>query len=219
MSSSQNLSVDQKASYSLGISSNNIHQALLDVICNIKDPIPNHLDIGCGTGELIHKISKLDKVQQSMGMDLINYNNSIPNFIKQDLNKEFELEHKFELITCTEVIEHLENPRHFLRQLASIMKPGGSIILTTPNLNSLASIFSFVLRGHHQAFGPRDYPAHITPIGAYDLRLIIQETTGLELELLQFIPGGRIPLGPWHFPRFLKGKFFSDNYLVSIKAN
>ena len=49
----------------------------------------------------------------------------------------------FDLIVSTEGIEHLENHYAFLRETHRILKPGGSLILTTPNITALRSRVRF----------------------------------------------------------------------------
>lgn len=39
----------------------------------------------------------------------------------------------FDTIICAELIEHLENPYSFLRDIGELLAPGGRVILTTPN--------------------------------------------------------------------------------------
>ena len=43
----------------------------------------------------------------------------------------------FDVVTATEVIEHLENPRLFLRDINRVLKPGGLCVLSTPNILNL----------------------------------------------------------------------------------
>ena len=43
------------------------------------------------------------------------------------------VEHKFDLILCAELIEHLFDPEAFLKGLRKILKPNGEILITTPN--------------------------------------------------------------------------------------
>ncbi|HEX8763911.1 MAG TPA: class I SAM-dependent methyltransferase, partial [Candidatus Acidoferrum sp.] len=49
----------------------------------------------------------------------------------------------FDAVVSTEGIEHLENHYSFLREMHRILKPGGSLILTTPNITALRSRVRF----------------------------------------------------------------------------
>ena len=44
-----------------------------------------------------------------------------------------EIEGRFDLVTCMEVIEHVADPAAFIGELASRLAPGGLLILSTPN--------------------------------------------------------------------------------------
>jgi len=43
----------------------------------------------------------------------------------------------FDLVTCTEVIEHIEHYRETLREMFRILKPGGVLVVSTPNILNL----------------------------------------------------------------------------------
>ena len=45
----------------------------------------------------------------------------------------------FDAVVATEIIEHVAHPDDFIRQLASLVRPGGHLIMTTPNGASLAN--------------------------------------------------------------------------------
>jgi SAM-dependent methyltransferase len=53
----------------------------------------------------------------------------------------------FELVILAEVIEHLTNPDHALREIHRVLKPGGVLLLTTPNLASWVNRL-LLLAGH-----------------------------------------------------------------------
>lgn len=40
---------------------------------------------------------------------------------------------EFDVVLATEIIEHVAHPDQFLRRVASLVKPGGHVVLTTPN--------------------------------------------------------------------------------------
>ncbi len=212
---------------SKGSSSNEILESVLTEVKGLF--IPSNLkilDVGCGQGELLKKISKILPNAEMNGCDYVDYKSFDLNdlkFFQHDCNLNLPVEDaSFDLITSSEVIEHLENPRHFVRELARITKPQGFIVITTPNLESYTSLISFWIRGYHSAFGGKAYPAHITAVGSFDLQNIVKETGSLTIEKLHFISNGRIPGTKFYWNKifpWMKGKRVSDNYLMVLKKN
>ena len=58
----------------------------------------------------------------------------------------------FDLVTSLEGIEHVENQFHLLRELSRVLKPGGHLILSTPNICSLEERLNFLVRGSFYRF-------------------------------------------------------------------
>ncbi len=56
-------------------------------------------------------------------------------------------DNSFDAVFSTEGIEHLENHFSFLREMCRILKPGGILVLTTPNLTALRSRVRFLGSG------------------------------------------------------------------------
>ncbi len=54
----------------------------------------------------------------------------------------------FDAVLCSEGIEHHAAQTEFLRELARVLRPGGTLLLTTPNILSLGARFSHLLNGH-----------------------------------------------------------------------
>lgn len=73
-----------------------------------------------------------------------------------DLNTQKLLynDNTFDLITFTEVIEHIENHRLTLSEISRVLKPGGYVILSTPNILNLKSRVRFLFCGFWNLFGP-----------------------------------------------------------------
>jgi glycosyltransferase involved in cell wall biosynthesis len=65
----------------------------------------------------------------------------------------------FSTVLCCELVEHLtEDPMHMMSEINRILRPGGHLVLTTPNIGSLRAIAA-ILSGYHPGF----FPAYIRP--------------------------------------------------------
>jgi len=65
----------------------------------------------------------------------------------------------FSTVLCCELVEHLtEDPMHMMFEIHRILRPGGHLVLTTPNIGSLRAIAAILL-GYHPGF----FPAYIRP--------------------------------------------------------
>lgn len=71
-------------------------------------------------------------------------------FVLADLNERFPFEDgSVDYVVGLEVVEHLENAFHFLREVARVLKPGGHALLSTPNEHSCQSRFVYFLTGFY----------------------------------------------------------------------
>jgi SAM-dependent methyltransferase len=102
----------------------------------------------------------------------------------------------FDAVLCFETVEHFPDPARLIREIGRLTRPGGSLILTTPNVlwepvHALAAIFKF-----HHSEGPHRF------VRLGNLQSMIVDA-GFEIENVEttvFIPGGPrwlIRLGEW----------------------
>ncbi len=180
------------------------------------------LDFGAGSGSLLRKLAS-EGFLCLHGMDLLpSPSLSGVEWHRSDLNESpRKVGDQFhDWVTCVEVIEHLENPRQVLRRIHSLLKPNGTVILTTPNVESLRSLISFCLRGHFVDFLASSYPAHITPVVLMDLKRILAELNFSVLHT-EYSNRGAVP-SLTHFgwqALGLGGKRFSDHLLIVARKN
>jgi SAM-dependent methyltransferase len=126
-----------------------------------------------------------------------------------------------DVVCSLETIEHVENPRAFLRELVRLAKPGGAVIVTTPNQLSLLSKLCLLLKNEFVHFQERPglYPAHLSALLEIDLVRMARENGLAEVETA-FTGEGRVPGTSHHWPRWLgarggwRGRAFSDNVLL-----
>lgn len=137
-----------------------------------------HLDIGAAAGQLIARF-RTEFNTESWACDYTDTLMELPDQKVDiaDLNLERlpYADGSFEVVTATEIIEHLENPRAFLREIARVLRPGGLCIISTPNVLNLNSRLRYLWFGFHQLFGPLPVGArklestdgHITPFSYF----------------------------------------------------
>src|SRR4029077_15374335 len=118
------------------------------------------LDAGCGTGDLWRSLS--GGVEACPGVAAVRYP-GLPadvTFLAANLDGTLPLDDaSVDTAAAIEVIEHLENTRAFVRELVRVTKPGGWIVLTTPNQLSALSLACLLAKGAFVAFHDGNYPA------------------------------------------------------------
>src|ERR1051325_11569433 len=118
-------------------STSGIHEAVLK---SVQAALPEgfsgrHLDIGSGKGELLTLLADRFPGLQSFACDCTDELMKRPaqKVEAVDLNRQplpFSNE-QFELVTCSETIEHLENYWSLLRETFRVLRPGGIAVFTT----------------------------------------------------------------------------------------
>lgn len=89
--------------------------------------------------------------------------------IERDLNRDFsDLADvkKFDCVVAIEIVEHLENHFHFIRNIEKVLVDGGMLYMTTPNVESSLSRVKFFLNGNLDFFNRNEISTtgHINPI-------------------------------------------------------
>jgi len=102
----------------------------------------------------------------------------------------------FSTVLCCELIEHLAaDPMHMMSEINRILRPGGHLVLTTPNIASLRAL-SAVLQGFHPGFFPayirqgrsgRTDPRHTREYAPGEIARLLQDS-GFEVALLETGP-------------------------------
>lgn len=175
------------------------------------------LDFGAGTGELIKILTENRELELS-AVDILEKPIDLPTGVtwhQQDLNEGLsDLRGPFDAVICSEVIEHLENPRAVFRSIAAVLKPGGKLILTMPNQENIRSFLTLIFRGHFASFMDPEYPAHITALLRMDLLRICRETGFSDPMSYYYADYGWMPITKMTWQKFsfnlLRGRFFSD---------
>jgi len=126
-------------------------RAVLSLVDSCDDVV-NVLDIGCYDGEIAKKIGeKIGKNANLYGIDMAdNLSEEVERrgiiYKVNDLNKGIDFDdNKFDIVFAGEIIEHLYDTDFFIGEIKRVLKPGGILILTTPNLVSLGRRLCYFL--------------------------------------------------------------------------
>jgi SAM-dependent methyltransferase len=94
------------------------------------------LDLGCGTGygtaelaETLPEVFAIDRISPDSDA-----RHGKAHFVRADLNGIPLASEIFDMVVSFQVIEHLEDPSVYLDTIARILTPGGTALITTPNL-------------------------------------------------------------------------------------
>lgn len=156
------------------------HGALVDMIKRRTRTREGVLDIGAHSGALLHRLRDHGFADLA-GADLDPTRFTVPEaqFFRVELNKPFakEFGRTFNIITSTDVIEHLDSPRDFLSQCHQLLADGGYVGLSTPNVAFWEGRCKFMLNGELWGFGERNYrlQRHISPLTIEQVQMMMQE--------------------------------------------
>ena len=115
-------------------------------------PIPDGkrvLDVGCGGGYFLRICSKLGATVQGVEPSPIAAKEArsqgIP--VHEGMIDTFETDQRFDIITASQVLEHVPDPVAMLAKMRSLLAPGGAIGLAVPNAELTCRIICFTLDG------------------------------------------------------------------------
>jgi len=120
-------------------------QYITDYILEHKktNDINNILDVGCGLGALLASISDKIKNIDLYGVEVSRFASKhaakyATIYTGDMIDAEYE-DDFFDVVTCHHVIEHIKNPKLLMQKITRILKPGGLLVLATPDFDSGAA--------------------------------------------------------------------------------
>jgi SAM-dependent methyltransferase len=156
------------------------------------------LDAPSGQGKLSGELERLGfKVfLGDIARENILYKNG--RQIQLDLNSFLPLkEGVLDYAICVEGVEHIENPHHLVREFSRLVKRGGLLILTTPNVMTIKSRLRFLFYSYldyFKFFGPLPPEAryrieehehqHVNPLFYPEIKFIL-EKYGFKIERVE----------------------------------
>jgi 2-polyprenyl-3-methyl-5-hydroxy-6-metoxy-1,4-benzoquinol methylase len=157
------------------------HEAALSLLQRHGASQKSVLDLAAGSGAFLARLldngfTDLHAVELNVGKFLLDDVRPLSLDLNTDFAQRFSS--RFQLITAIEIIEHLDSPRHFLRQVHQLLPDGGLLLLSTPNVAHWVGRLRFLLSGELRMFDevPQRTIRHISPIIDSQMRLMLRET-------------------------------------------
>ncbi len=155
------------------------------------------LDIGCGEGSMARRLK--DRFHELHGIDIS------PEAVKlavqngliakvANLNNEPVpyTDAFFDVVVSLDVIEHIFDPIQFLREIHRILRPGGELVLSTPNIRKIQRIASLIKgRFPRTSYDPVGFDGgHLHYFTSLDLKILLEEQK-FKVQLIDGICGDR----------------------------
>jgi 2-polyprenyl-3-methyl-5-hydroxy-6-metoxy-1,4-benzoquinol methylase len=183
-------------------------------------------DFGAGKGDLIRPLLETGRFSSIEGVDLMDRPSDLPSYVRwrqTDLNQPIPCgSGSFDLVTSLGLVEYLENPYAFARELHRVLRPDGLVILTTPNNESWRALISIVIRGHFSAFPPLGANINLTALVRSDLEKILRFAGFSEISF-SYTEYGMLPKlsVTWQALScgFLRGLRYSDDVVMVCRRS
>jgi 2-polyprenyl-3-methyl-5-hydroxy-6-metoxy-1,4-benzoquinol methylase len=117
-----------------------------DLVSELAGPEGRVLDVGCAQGTLGlmlaeggMRVDLLDVRSENIAYARARHEHGQVNFHVGALSNDCPPDRDFDVVVCTEVIEHVPAPLELIGQLKRKLRPGGMLCMTTPNAEYLFS--------------------------------------------------------------------------------
>lgn len=133
------------------------------------------LDVGCGGGLLSEGMAV--RGADVLGIDMAGSALEVASLHALETGAELEYRQitveelaadhagEFDLVTCLEMLEHVPDPASVIKACATLVKPGGHIVLSTLNRNPRSYLFAIVAA---------EYLLRMLPKGTHDYKQFIR---------------------------------------------
>lgn len=187
------------------------------------------LDIGCGSGATLRWLKESGRCGVGIGVEMVE---SAAAVARERLDEVFVGDatvlvetaftpQSFDLVLCLDVLEHLVDPWQFVGKVQRLVKPGGLIVTSLPNVRHLRVLLPLLLAGRwrYESAGILDR----THLRFFTRESALELMSGCGLQVVQC----RRRLPPWHSKAGLLNlatlglarDFVTMSYLVAARCD
>lgn len=173
-----------------------IHIAVEDVLRDA--PTGKLLDVPAGEGALSLRLRNLGFDVRCCDLYTEIFKLDGAEILRGNLDQKLPYDDgEFDVVVCVEGLEHIENPANAIREFSRLLKKGGTLIVSVPNIMNIEERLKWLVNGYTSHFKPlsraalddieRDFGGmeeialHVNPIGYSEVRYLL-EKSGFALE-------------------------------------
>lgn len=176
-----------------------------------------YLDVGCGFGALLKRLN--DRYDSGYGLDgnikQVAFKNKKVTYASANFNEDIPFKtDKFDLITCIEVIEHVEDQFFLMREMAKRLNKNGFLIVSSPNIYSIFSRLLFFFKGRFINFMDKNVDDHINLLVENIFEKKMVQANSLKIVKKKYA-NAHIPLTGIYVP--LRTKLFGNNVIYVLQ--
>lgn len=156
------------------------------------------LEIGCGEGNFatnftnveywgVEPVTRHAKAAEQKGLKIL-------NGLYEDVENKIP-DSYFDLIVCNDVIEHMLDPRLFLKKIRNKLAPSGKMIVSIPNLRNAYTLYNLLIKGDfkYEKAGVLDY----THLHLFTKKSFINMASECDWEIEKYAPLPPSPFKPF----------------------
>lgn len=197
---------------------------------DIEPAIPSFsesiLEIGCGTGATLAWLKTSGRCKFTTGIELVAQQaESAAKVVDRVVQGSIETvdlaswTERFDLILCLDVLEHLNDPWELIERLSRLLKPGGRLVASIPNIRHISVLVPLLFQGEwtysergildktHLRFFTKKSAIHLVTCSG--LSMVCVKELGLQSKSISSILN-KLTMG------LFRG-FFASQYLIAVE--